>query len=387
MKTNILRVMALTWALGGCITVPSLSSSPEATADRISSDVVAYNEAYGSSIADQILLNALRARDRLPLFYLSMSGITEGSYTDVQAGVQIGTIGLGHGNPDWGVGQISGSRSNRAAPTYSLNPFGSATREGRGTTLQFQPVTLVILKHYWDSEWAPDMLLYLMVDSATDITTRTHHTYSNSTPDLTPCSTAGGAPCSFSDIVAFAADNRDGTRLSACLPRDALPCGARMSVTVRNAAGRPVTRTYTLELRAIDDMIYYIGSALREHGPDPRVRPTGVYPADEHSQAQWDRIARQARLFYARPADRHDDSSTFAASVTYHGQRYFSGPANSAHCIVSSASDCMDLRAGAGADVSATVLSLLTQLNVVSQSEGAQLAPVWGGPQPPPAHN
>lgn len=385
-----LSAMLLAMALAGCVTVPTLQEPPETIAGRVSSDVVAYNEAYGSAIADQILLNVLRARDRQPLYYLSMSGITEQSYNDTIGEATIGSIGLGHGNPNWGVGQVRGARSNRTQPVFSLNPFG-AGKDVRGGSLQFLPASTLMFRHYWNADWPRDLLLYVMVDKITVVTGAARATFSNSSSASHSCLRAGANTplCNFADVVVLLADRVTDAAIVECQGSTSDGCGAEIRVRqpqeLRN-------RRYRLQLRALDDMIYYLGSIQRTDAARPLVRPPGVYAMDPQGpnisarqrqavlRREWDSIRRSATLFAVSPAPADYQPGSHAAEVTYLGHRYVAGPVNSLHCEVQSDGDCADARRSG--DASATVLSLLTQLTIVNQSEAAQLAPQWGGPPP-----
>jgi hypothetical protein len=123
-------------------------------------------------------------------------------------------------------------------------------------------------------------------------------------------------------------------------------------------------------------MVYYVGGLMRatpEAGVTTslvKVRPAGVYTDDTLPRGQRPPIPRTAPLFRIT-----DDSARrrgdYAAAVRYRGVRYFAGPAISANCVITQP-DCVVPFDG---DRSAMVLSLLTQLVVLSQSNRAQEAP------------
>src|SRR5690349_13190199 len=121
---RLVLAIATSALLMSCAAVPTLQGEPEDVGARIGVNAVDYNQAYGHGIADQILLNVLRARDRLPLYYLSMSGINVQSTIQENHQFGIGTIGFGHGNPNWGIGSFQEQRNNVTSPGYQLNPFG-----------------------------------------------------------------------------------------------------------------------------------------------------------------------------------------------------------------------------------------------------------------------
>src|SRR5262245_25111657 len=73
-------------------------------ARQIADDAAAFNEAYGQAVSAQILLNILRSRDRLPRYYLSMTGIADSPSWRYRQNVGVGGIPLGDGASPWGIG-------------------------------------------------------------------------------------------------------------------------------------------------------------------------------------------------------------------------------------------------------------------------------------------
>ncbi len=358
---TFVRAGALSLALMGCTTVPTLSGPPERVADRISASAVAYNQAYGRAVADQVLLNVLRARDRMPLFHLSMSGIADNSYVDSSGSTTIGSINLGNGNG--GVGSIQGQRLRRTAPQFSLNPIGPGTK---GTSRQFTRNTDVEFTHYWDNDWPRDLLLYLMVDAIVVARGPEAGTFHNSSVDLARPCPENRPRCRFRDVVeTITREQSPDARPRPCAQRDRLNrCDAEIAI------GQV---TYELELRALDDIIYYVGSISRlPEEASVMVRPPGVYPL---SRTGWESIERTAPLFRIQRASESDGLGEYAAQVSYRGHNYVAGRANDAVCIVDERSSCQELRARGAVDASSSVLSLLTQMVVISQNESAQLAP------------
>lgn len=339
-------------ALAGCVSIPALQGRPEDVADRIGANAVAYNQAYGRAVADQVVLNALRARDRLPLFYLSMSGINDTSYVEAETSASIGSIGLGEGHPNWGVGSIGGTRVNRTIPAFSLNPIGPGNT---GRALQFRPLSFQVFDHYWSRGWPRDVLLFTLVDSVSK---------SESGQAARTLPNAATSIDEYSALVAEIADAQGATLTSVCDPHEETASGCDARVTVGDV-------TYTLTLRSLDDVLYYLGSTLRTPGAGPRVRPPGVYPANPRDPAQWRAMQRTASLFQVARQPR-ERGRHFASVVQYQDEHYVAGEANGAQCILGPNNDCGAQLPG---DATSTVLSLLTQLVILSQSEAAQLAP------------
>jgi hypothetical protein len=393
-------------SLGACASVPALSDGGEVVAGRISSTAVAYNRAYGRAIADQVLLNVLRARDRLPLYHLSMSGITENSELAVQRTMGIGSIPLGDGSTPWGIGAVQGQRTATTKPTFVLNPFSSDAEHPRAR--QFEPLSYEVLRHFWDNDWPREILLLVLVDDLTPLDRRGRpvqgRRLENNSSDYRgdcqpqPATAATSAAlrerCGFLWTIQGFNERRlvvtpeQGQRCTD-LPSlgEHAPARRRCNVILnvarigRNGTGTTTAR-YELSMRAIDDMIYYVGSLLRvadgaDMGTQVYVRPMGVYPRDGED---WNTIQRTANLFRVtrapseppRPGERREPGY-YAAEVEYRGAHYMAGPANSRMCIGPACQ--AQPRDPDVNDVSATVLSLLTQIVIISQSEEAQLGP------------
>jgi uncharacterized protein YceK len=393
---------AMAAALMGCATVHDLDAPPEAVADRIAGDAVAYNEAYGRAIADQLLLNVLRARDRLPLYHLSMSGIQEGSQVVSTSTLGIGALGLGTGGRSpWAVGNASQVWTDTTKPGYTLDPFG-----GTGRARQFVQASADVFHTYWDNGWPVEILFYVMVErfEVTPVTpprgpapvanfignsSGSYRGDCDQRPEPLPANSDEAAVhardafidrCEFIWLVREMADAEGRRpqleRLYTGCEQLAPPPAAQQTCAVRFRYG---DNWYRVRLRAMDDMIYHIGSILRDvdavgvssAGPMTarvNIRPTNVYPSDNET---WDAVDRTAPLFriVAVPAR---DNSVYAAQVTYRGVRYAAGPPNNVVCV--GAQRCAT-RQGPPSDATARVLSLLTQLTILSQSEGVQLAP------------
>lgn len=366
MRFELISAFVLTVSLMGCASVPVVQGQPEDIADRIGANAVAYNQAYGRAIADQVLLNVLRARDRLPLYYLSMSGITEGSEVQIQHQLGIGSINLGSSSSPWGVGTLNEQRTTITKPSYTLNPFSSGGDNARAR--QFQQVAPEIFQHFWDSDWPRQMLLLIMVDDLvkdgeTSPVENNSSCNSNANAKSKECAflreaseiTEGTlvlehchetAPRPSTTPGAPAANNADESTPAA--PED---CSISIAIHGSN---------YRLHLRAVDDMIYFVGSLMRG------------YSEAEDMAARIDAVQVQghAPLFRIVRSRSRQEPGYYAAEVTYRGARYYAGPANDNICNLGACPNDADANDG-----SSRVLSLLTQLIVIGQSEEAQLGP------------
>jgi hypothetical protein len=376
MQANFVQACALVLALTGCATVPALHGAPEDIANQIGGNAVAYNQAYGRAISDQVLLNVLRARDRLPLYHLSMSGISDASELALSGGVTISEFSAGDGNG--GVGSITGSRTLTTKPSYALNPFAHDNDHPGGTP--FEPIQPEFFQHYWDAEWPREVLILIMADSLATGTGRRAvsrgndpHTFRGECTPPAEGRVQGGG-CAFLDWVTDIVRDRNARFAGNCTTprvREGQPAQRRRcSPTITTT-----TREYRVELRALDDMIYYVGGVLRTPpGADLavtspiRVRPAGLYTDDtlpDRGFTPW-----TAPLFRIRQSERRRNDE-YAAQVTYRGERYVAGPAINANCLVGD-NTCLVPHEG---DRTALVLSLLSQLVVLTQDNGAQTAP------------
>ena len=89
--------------LGACAAGSGPRIEERSPGREIADNAVAFNEAYGQAVAGQILLNIMRSRDRMPRYYLSMTGIADNPSRRYEENAGIGGIPLGGaiGTP-WG---------------------------------------------------------------------------------------------------------------------------------------------------------------------------------------------------------------------------------------------------------------------------------------------
>ncbi|MEJ0060887.1 MAG: hypothetical protein WDM79_15455 [Terricaulis sp.] len=81
---------------------PTRPTAAPALSRQIADDAASFNDAYGQAITAQILLNVLRSRDRLPRYYLAMTGISDSPSVSLSQNADIGGIPLGEGGAPWG---------------------------------------------------------------------------------------------------------------------------------------------------------------------------------------------------------------------------------------------------------------------------------------------
>ena len=117
---------------------------------------VDFNRAVATSETQTLLLNILRARDRLPPYYTSMSQVRGSVSGSLQS-----ALSLPFGGDATNVFGETVTTSVSSRPTFDLNVLDSEEFV-RGITT---PVPLSLLQFYWDQRWPRDVLLYLMVSS------------------------------------------------------------------------------------------------------------------------------------------------------------------------------------------------------------------------------
>lgn len=373
--------------LAACASGADLPSRSENLTRQIADDAAAFNEAYGQAVSGQILLNILRSRDRLPRYYLAMTGISDSPSWRYQQGGGIGGIPLGNIGSPWGIAGASVERETERRPGYAVQPFDAETL----TRAAFVPTTNEVFNHYWRSGWPRDVLLLLMVESIeqtdaaghTIVFTNEANTIFNDCPERVE--TEG---CAFvREVREFMSTLAEPPAASAFEPAQGRAiCGlieafspttpVRRGATPEGQDCAPVfvvgESTLRLRLRSLDDMIYYVGELLRAGGM--RAAPGETIEAQVTVHAAGLRGGGAGvPLFRLTPA-RGAHDGVYAAQVVYGGERYLAGPANGRSCGEATPDGpCADT-AEAG-DRSSSVLSLIAEILALNQTPDAIRAP------------
>ena len=390
---RVLTAMLAVLLATGCASAPSIQLRRENLARQIADDASAFNEAYARAVSSQILLNVLRARDRQPRYYLSMSGIADAPSVSYSENVGVGGTPLGEGASPWGFGSFGFQRQTQSRPTYAVSPLSAETL----TKTVFQPTPGNVFAHYWDSGWSRDLLIFLMVERIVRVETvngqrQVIETLNDATNIRSDCPPEAGGGCKFVRAArAFLAEvaTTDEARAS---PEGAPVCG----LVTAYAPAQPVRRappvagqdcdprfiigdaTYVMSLRSFDDIVYYVGELMRpsltEGGDDAvmasrlTVRAAGL--RSEHG----------APLFRILPADEAtreapiDPRTFYAASVSYGGRRFYAGPPVGRACAAATPDGVCADDPDHG-DRSSSVLSLLAELLALNQSPDSIRAP------------
>lgn len=376
-----------------CGTTPATPLRSEGLARQIADDAVAFNEAYARAVSGQILLNILRARDRQPRYYLSMSGIQDAPGLSYRENFGIGGAPLGEGGSPWGFGNFGIERETQSRPSYAVQPLSAETL----TRTVFLPTPSNVFEHYWRSGWSRDLLLFVMVEKITridpvdggaptvtefinDATLLRDDCRENADPRR--CSFVVEARRLIGDIAQRTAVRARPGATEVCGLVDSFDTPAPLTAArdSRNCEPRFVVggSSYVLSLRSFDDMVFYVGELMR-----PAATETGVNaPMDARltvfaAGLRSDKGVPLFRILPKADADRaapRDPHLYFAASVNYGGQRFFAGPPVNRACPHATPDgQCAD--DPTAGDRSSSVLSLLAELLALNQSPDAIRAP------------
>lgn len=354
---------------------------------QIADDAATFNEAYGQAVSAQILLNILRSRDRLPRYYLAMTGISDSPSWRYRQNAGVGSIPLGEGASPWGFGSAGLERETQTRPSYAVQPFSAETL----TRAAFEPTAPYVFEHYWRSGWPRDILLLVMVEAIEKTDAEGERTtYVNEAntifDDCTETVDTDG--CAFvREMREFLISTAEHPGDSGIDPEHGRPlCGVvetyGPTTPIKPIAARegldcdpvfPIGSTLVrLRLRSLDDMVYYVGELMR----------AGAMRADAGQAIEAQVTVRAAGLrgggrgvplFRILP-EGAAHSDIYAAEVVYGGARFRAGPAVGRSCgEAMDAGVCQD-NADEG-DRSSSVLSLIAEILALNQSPDAIRAP------------
>lgn len=374
--------------LAGCATAGGVASGDSA-ALRIADDAAAFNDAYARAVSGQILLNVLRARDRQPRYYLSMSGIADSPSLLTRENAGVSGAPLGEAGAPWGFGGFGVERETQSRPSYAVEPLNADTL----IKTVFQPTPTNVFAHYWTSGWSRDLLLFLMVERITRIE-RGHSlvVVNDATNIEDDCRDGAAGGCAFVRVARQFLAATAGREEAGPGPGARSVCGLVAAYApahpVREGApgaGKSCPPTfvvgevaYAMDLRSFDDMVYYVGELMR---PSLTESGDGAVMASRLTVfAAGLRTDVGAPLFRILPADAAareapvDPRRYFAAGVNYGGRRYYAGPPVGRTCPHATPSGACsdDPRQG---DRTSSVLSLLAEILALNQSPDALHAP------------
>jgi len=377
----LITVIALT-ALSACaVSETARQARREALTRRIVDDSIAYNDAYNSALSAQILVNILRAYNRQPRQYMSMSGFSHSTPDSRTTTFGVGGLPLSQLGQEWGEGALNVATERQIEPDYKVEPFSTEAFEN----IALLPTSPDVFRYYWNTGWNRDLLLLLLVDRM-EISGDRQPLFNSPGTIAANCEgeaySIGG--CAFvhriRDLVTAlrtASLTPRGAIANACYPMASYNIAAAPVLIAAPRRGAPppcpvtivvgATR-YTLHLRSLDDVIYYVGELIRADDLHPA--PHGVLQARLSVIAPGTRDGSAPLFRIVQASDQTERDYT--ATATYGGHRYSAGaPANQFCFHPGRAEEC----AGAAGDRSGTVLELLTGLLAHNQSDAAVSAP------------
>ena len=372
--------------LSACANAGELPSRRERLTRQIADDAAGFNEAYGQAVSGQILLNILRSRDRLPRYYLAMTGIADSPSWRMQQSGSIGGIPLGESGSPWGFGSLGVERETERRPAYAVQPLDAATL----TRTAFQPTATGVFAHYWEGGWPRDLLVLVMVESIETTDASGRHTFNNEANtifddcradiDTNGCAFVREARAFMTSVAEHppetGIDMEHGRPLCGLIdayaptapvkpvpPREGLDCDPVFAVGAT---------TVRLRLRSLDDMVYYIGELMRAGAM--RAEPGQAIEAQVTVRAAGLRGGgRGVPLFRILP-DGAAHGDNYAAQISYGGERYRAGPAIGRSCGAQTMTGVCRDSADEG-DRSSSVLSLIAEILALNQSPDSIRAP------------
>lgn len=383
--------LAMAAALAACaVSDARQQQRREAMTRRIVDDAMAFNEAYHGAITAQVLLNIMRASNRQPRQYTSMSGFTQ-SGGSRGASVSVGGVELSDLGESWGQGEFGLESSRSQTPDFTVSPFETDAF----ANIVVRPTDPLLFRYYWDSGWNPDLLLMLIVDRVRIVPANggPYRDLRNSAGTIANDCVNGNDEGGCAFVLAMrelAIALSRSERIAAPAP-EAGRCGpfavyvapGSASQTPRRAAPPAETdptcpveilvgeTRYLMALRSLDDMIYYVGHLMRR---DPNAAsPDGARYARLGVTAPGMPLWADERVPLFRIVEANAESERdYAATVTFAGRRYSAGAPNDRFCYVEGNLEAC--RNGAYGDGSGSVLELLVGILAFNQS-GEAVAP------------
>ncbi|MBI1341090.1 hypothetical protein GC169_12890 [bacterium] len=148
-------------AASGCAVISDLGAN--GLAENIENNAATLNDAHTRAMTTVIAMNVLRARDRWPTNYTTLSGIRSNPTLALGGRASLTPLGLGNSRLPFSGSSAEVSRNESANAEYSVNPFSNNDK----TQSLLQPVQPQILESYWNAGWRKDILMWLFVDSIT----------------------------------------------------------------------------------------------------------------------------------------------------------------------------------------------------------------------------
>lgn len=148
-------------SMGGCAIVSDLGAT--GLAENIEGNAATLNEAHTRAMTAIIAINVMRARDRWPTNYTTLSGIKSNPTLSLNGSASFGPLGLGNAPMPFAGSSASVSRNESANAEYSVNPFSNNDK----TQGLLKPIQPEMMQSYWLAGWPRETLMWLFIDAVT----------------------------------------------------------------------------------------------------------------------------------------------------------------------------------------------------------------------------
>jgi len=148
-------------SLQGCASIGNLGAS--GVAENIEGNAATLNDAHTRAMTAIIAMNVMRARDRWPTNYTTLSGIKSNPTLSLNGSASFSPLGLGNANSPFVGSSANVSRNESANAEYSVNPFSNNDK----TQGLLKPIQPEQLENYWLAGWPRETLMWLFVDAVT----------------------------------------------------------------------------------------------------------------------------------------------------------------------------------------------------------------------------
>lgn len=131
---------------------------------QLATQAVGFNLTVEKAQNEMLLLNVLRAKDRLPMYVTGISSLNGNFQTTLTSGLGA-SLSRVRGHVPSGTDSITRGVAPSASAILSANPsFSLAVLDTQEFMKGFlSPIEKSTLAYYWDQGWRPELLLYLLV--------------------------------------------------------------------------------------------------------------------------------------------------------------------------------------------------------------------------------
>ncbi|MEA2601363.1 MAG: hypothetical protein QOF89_2355 [Acidobacteriota bacterium] len=131
---------------------------------QLATQAVSFNLTVEKAQNEMLLLNVIRAKDRLPMYVTGISSLSGNFQTSLTSSLGTSLSRL-RGHVPAGTDSITRGVAPSASATMSANPsFSLAVLDTQEFMKGFlYPIEKDLFAYYWDQGWRPELLLYLLV--------------------------------------------------------------------------------------------------------------------------------------------------------------------------------------------------------------------------------